>query len=46
MTQKLQKLKTNMLLILDLTQNPVLAEENVITKKSFDSKIIEVENNI
>ena len=46
MTQKLQKLKTNMLVILDLTQNLLQAQANFITKKIFDAKIIELQNNI
>ena len=44
MTQKLQKLKANMLVILDLAQK--LAQGNVITIRNFDTKIIELENNI
>ena len=45
MTQKLQKLKANMLVILDLTKNQhkrMLLQK----KKKFDAKIIEIENNI
>ena len=45
MTQKQQKLKINMLVILDLHKSK-LAQANVITKRNFDAKIVEIENSI
>ena len=43
MTQKLQKLKANMLIILDLTQNyrkQMLLQKEILMQKLFSSKII------
>ena len=45
MIQKQQKLKRNMLVILDLHKSK-LAQANVITKRNFDAKIVEIENSI
>ena len=44
MTQKLQNSKTNMSVILKIDSK--LAQANVIRKRNFDGKIIELENNI
>ena len=44
MTQKLQKWKANMSVILDLTENQ--HKQMLLQKRNFDAKIIELENNI
>ena len=44
MAQQLQKLKANMLVILGLTQNQ--HRQMLFTKRIFDAKIIEIENNM